>query len=498
MHPIFDVTTHIPNNTIIMTKYLFGCLLLLCGGNVFASAIPSELIFTVDQERYIKRYKEIAIREMERSGVPASIKLAQGILESDSGKSSLARAANNHFGIKCGSGWQGEEYYKKDDDYDENGQLIKSCFRQYRNPDASYVAHSEFLRDPAKSFRYGFLFRLEPTDYKAWAKGLRQAGYATNPRYPELLISIIERYNLNQYDTPGAVDPVDVEVPTNEMITGILRANDVSYFVSEAPISVAEVAKQVDLSARRLLEYNEGLSKDDQQVTPGDRVYLQKKRNSYRGKEVYHTVEAGETLYDIAQRYGLKLDKLAIRNRLQENDNPATGVKVKLRGSKIKDAPRLEGTPDPDAIINDIPTDTDGRIIIDEPTDEPNTGTIPTTTPTGNRPVVVPRPTTPDPTTGNPTTNPPSSPYPQGSGYPPTTTTPSTGTGTTVNPPVVQPPVNVPPTNPTTPQPEYHTVSAGETLYAISRKYGLTVDRLKQINQLTNNNISIGQLLKVK
>lgn len=472
-----------------MTKYLFGCLLLLFGGSVFASAIPSELIFTVDQERYIKRYKEIAIREMERSGVPASIKLAQGILESDSGKSSLARAANNHFGIKCGSGWQGEEYYKRDDDYDENGQLIKSCFRQYRNPDASYVAHSEFLRNPSKSFRYGFLFRLEPTDYKAWAKGLRQAGYATNPRYPELLISIIERYNLNQYDTPGAVDPVDVEVPTNEMITGILRANDVSYFVSEAPISVAEVAKQVDLSARRLLEYNEGLSKDNQQVTPGDRVYLQKKRNSYRGKEVYHTVEVGETLYDIAQRYGLKLDKLAKRNRLQDSDKPATGVKVKLRGSKIKDAPRLEGTPDPDAIINEIPTGTDGRIIVDEPTEEPNTGATTPTTPTGNRPVVVPRPTT------NPTPAPRPNPNP---GYPPRTTTPSTGTGTTVQPPVVQPPVNVPPTNPTTPQPQYHTVSAGETLYAISRKYGLTVDRLKQINQLSNNNIAIGQRLKVK
>jgi len=485
-----------------MTKYLFGCLLFLIGGSVFAAPVlPSELIFTADQERYIKRFKDIAIREMERSGVPASIKLAQGLLESDSGKSSLARSANNHFGIKCGSGWQGEEYYKKDDDYDDRGQLIKSCFRQYRNPDASYVAHSEFLRNPSKSFRYGFLFRLEPTDYKAWARGLRQAGYATNPRYPELLISLIERYNLNQYDAPGAVDPVDVEVPTNEMITGILRANDVSYFVSEAPISVAEIARQVDLSARRLLEYNEGLNKDDEKVTPGDRVYLQKKRNSYRGKEVYHTVEEGETLYDVAQRYGLKLDKLAKRNRLQEKDNPATGVKVKLRGSKLKDAPRLAGTTDPNATATDVPTDPNGQLILDGPDDEPDTGTTTTNPlPTGNRPVVLPRPTTPattTPNTGYPTTTPPPNPYPTPST--PTNTTPSGNPGTTGYPPVVTPPISAPQTNPaTTPQQEFHTVSAGETLYAISRKYSLTVDQLKQLNRLTNNNISIGQQLRVR
>jgi len=126
-----------------MFKPLLTCLVLLLFGNVLsAAAIPAEFVFTVNQERYIKRYKDIAIREMERSGVPASIKLAQGILESDSGNSSLARSANNHFGIKCGSQWKGEEYYKKDDDYNDQGQLIKSCFRKYRNPDASFVAHS--------------------------------------------------------------------------------------------------------------------------------------------------------------------------------------------------------------------------------------------------------------------------------------------------------------------------------------------------------------------
>ncbi|MEL7159464.1 MAG: glucosaminidase domain-containing protein, partial [Bacteroidota bacterium] len=250
-----------------MLKPLFSCLvLLLCANVLSAAALPEEFVFNEDQERYIRRYKDIAIREMERSGVPASIKLAQGILESDSGKSSLANSANNHFGIKCGSAWKGDEYYKKDDDYDQNGRLIKSCFRKYRNADASFVAHSEFLRDPKKSFRYGFLFRLDPTDYEGWAEGLRRAGYATNPRYPQLLIGIIERYNLQQYDAPGAVDPVEVEAPVDELITGILHTNDVSYFVSEAPMSVEEVARQVDLNVRRLLEYNEGLKNERQQV----------------------------------------------------------------------------------------------------------------------------------------------------------------------------------------------------------------------------------------
>lgn len=471
-----------------MLKHLFSGLLLLFAVNtISAAAIPADFVFTLDQERYIKRYKDIAIREMERSGVPASIKLAQGILESDSGKSRLASAANNHFGIKCGSQWKGEEYYKRDDDYDDNGQLIKSCFRKYRNPDASYVAHSEFLRDPSKSFRYGFLFRLDPTDYRGWAEGLRRAGYATNPRYPQLLISIIERYNLQQYDAPGAVDPVEVEAPTNELITGILQTNDVTYFVSEAPMSVEEVARQVDMSARRILEYNEGLSKQNQTVDASERVYLQKKRSSYRGREQYHTVEAGENLYDIAQRYGLRLDKLAKRNRLREQDDPGTGAKIKLRGGRVKEAPLLEGMSDPNAPIPGVPTNDKDEIDVIDPNEEPvTTPTYPTNPNT--QPPSVPRPGTvilPQPNTP-PTTNP----------NPPTTTPPTTNP-----PPVVRPPSTVPPT--TTPNPpastsQFHSVIKGQTLYGISRLYGLTVDQLKQLNGLTGNTISIGQQLRVK
>lgn len=459
-----------------MIKYLFTSLLIVCSFGVARSATPEELLCQLltssvdDQEDYIRRFKDVAMREMERSGVPASIKLAQGILESDSGKSKLARSANNHFGIKCGSNWNGDTYFKEDDDYDDRGQLIKSCFRQYRNADASFVAHSEFLRDPAKSFRYGFLFRLDPTDYKSWAEGLRRSGYATNPDYPKLLISIIERHNLNQYDQSSAIieTPEVVLKPVEELQRGILRTNDVTYFINDAPISVREIARQVDVSVNRLLDYNEGLRSESQNVNSGDRVYLQKKRNAYRGYEQYHVVEEGENLYDIAQRYALKLDKLAKRNRLREDSDPATGEKIKLRGGKVKELVRLEGELDPNAPVNGVPTGDDGRIIIDDP-------------------VTTPVPTTPRPATPTYPTNPP----------------------TTTNPPRPIPPVVLPPavTNPPGGQPttppagttgEYHTVAAGETLYAISRRYGLTVDGIKQLNGLTGNTISIGQRLRIR
>ncbi len=441
-----------------MPKTIIYMLFCWCLSSTLAQAAT---VSSQDQQLYIDRYAKIAMREMERSGVPASIKLAQGLLESDAGRSVLARSANNHFGIKCGRNWKGEEYFRKDDDYDSQGRLVKSCFRQYRNPEASFVAHSEFLRDPAKAFRYGFLFRLNPTDYKAWAKGLRKAGYATNPRYPELLISLIERYQLDQYDRPGAVDPVDVEGPVEEIVAGILRTNDVSYFVSEAPVSVNEVAEQMDLSVDRLIKYNEALKSNRSRVAGGERVYLQKKRRAYRGREAYHTVEAGEDLFDVAQRYGVRLKILARRNRLEQDADPAPGERIKLRGGKVKTAPRLErvgARPNPKS---NVPTTPNGEVEMDnsEETPGPQPGTVVTPRPTG--PTVKPNPSTSPTFTNPPTTAPPSETRPVSSA-------------------------------------EFHAVRAGETLYAISRKYGLTVEALKRLNKLSTNNISIGQQLRIR
>lgn len=154
-------------------------------------------------DNYIASYQFIAMSEMERTGIPASIKLAQGLLESDWGRSELSEFGNNHFGIKCGGSWAGKTYYKVDDDYDSDGQLTESCFRVFDSDEASYIAHSEFL---LSNRRYEFLFDYESTDYKSWAKGLRKAGYATDPSYPSKLIGIIKKYELHRFDTMGEED----------------------------------------------------------------------------------------------------------------------------------------------------------------------------------------------------------------------------------------------------------------------------------------------------
>lgn len=148
-------------------------------------------------DEYIGAFQYIAVSEMERTGIPASIKLAQGLLESSWGRSELSTEAHNHFGIKCGSSWEGDSFLKEDDDYDKNGKLKKSCFRVFESDEASYIAHSEFL---LSNNRYGFLFEYSETNHKAWAKGLRKAGYASDPAYPSKLIGIIKKYNLARFD----------------------------------------------------------------------------------------------------------------------------------------------------------------------------------------------------------------------------------------------------------------------------------------------------------
>lgn len=150
---------------------------------------------------YVDQYSTIAVQEMDRTGIPASITLAQGIIESRYGQSGLAKNSNNHFGIKCKGDWTGGKYYHKDDDY-VNGKLVKSCFRTYKDPAASYCDHSEFL---LVNQRYSSLFSLEKTDYKGWAKGLKKAGYATAKHYATMLINTIEKYELYQYDRGNPV-----------------------------------------------------------------------------------------------------------------------------------------------------------------------------------------------------------------------------------------------------------------------------------------------------
>ena len=164
---------------------------------------------------YVDVFVDIAISEMNRTGIPASIKLAQAILESNSGKSEMAMMANNHFGIKCGNDWRGASYYKIDDDRNKHGKLIESCFRVFKNAETSFIEHSNFLQNRGKASRYDFLFDYDPKDYKKWAKGLKKAGYATDPHYAQKLINLIEKYELHRYDNLGRSDRKHLATPSS-------------------------------------------------------------------------------------------------------------------------------------------------------------------------------------------------------------------------------------------------------------------------------------------
>lgn len=484
-------------------RSLFFILLFALSGQLLAQMSDTHL-------SYIERYRDIAVREMERAGIPASIKLAQGLLESNAGQSNLARRANNHFGMKCGSNWQGDTMYKEDDDYNESGQLIKSCFRAYRNGQASFVAHSEFLRDPRKAFRYGFLFRLEPTDYKAWAFGLKRAGYATSPTYPEKLISLIERYQLQSYDTQSVID---VDTPGEIVTSGILQNNDVRYVVVGEGESLDDIANKVAVNVNNLLNYNQHINRISIDLPVGDKVYLQRKRNGYRGKQKYHIVKPGETMFALSQQYAVRLVKLYTRNRLSEGEEPAVGEQIKLRGWKVREQPKLATeTPAPTQPSN-VP---DGpELEMEEPDDDEfiEDGFDDTPTQPSNPPSTTPtQPSSPPVGTGteqpgviiNPGSQPVNPPPGSGTLPPPVTTNPpsnppsTTPTTTPSTPPTTQPTTTPTPTPPANTGAVYHEVKSGDTLWNISRRYNTTVDAIKQLNNLTNNNISLGARLRVQ
>ncbi|MES2810143.1 MAG: glucosaminidase domain-containing protein [Bacteroidota bacterium] len=211
---------------------------------------------------YIERFKAIAIKEMNLYGIPASITLAQGLFESGYGNGDLAKIANNHFGIKCTTDWKGKSYYKDDDQ-------VNDCFRVYDNPEDSYRDHSEFL----KRKRYAPLFELEKNDYAGWAKGLKAAGYATNPKYPDLLIGVIERYQLYQYDQPEGEQ------------------------------------QKIKREDRVLTQINKNIARETKdslvQATPTDRLY---------------TIKTGDTLYNVSKRFGLTVDELKALNNMADNN----------------------------------------------------------------------------------------------------------------------------------------------------------------------------------
>jgi LysM repeat protein len=300
--------------------------------------IPAAILGQNKQTRadYINKYKDIAIYQMRTQGVPASIILAQGLLESDNGNSSLAVKANNHFGIKCHT-WTGPKMYMDDDAKGE-------CFRKYSNPEKSYRDHSDFLRGAR---RYAPLFDLESTDYKGWAYGLKRAGYATNPQYAERLIKIIEENNLYIYDrgvsvevespTKGMGDLVDIDhfiIDLNKHHKVYTR-NRIKYIIVKKGDDYASLNKELQLLPWQLARYNELSS--DSALKDGQEIYIQPKRNQAEINHKVHVVEKGETMYSISQLYGIKLNKLYRKNRMKVGDPVEVGQVVQLRKRKPKD-----------------------------------------------------------------------------------------------------------------------------------------------------------------
>jgi hypothetical protein len=364
----------------MMKTLLLGCCLLLSVG---AMAQREKT------EAYVRQYKELAMREMQRSGVPAAITLAQGILESQSGESDLAKASNNHFGIKCKTEWTGARTYHDDD---ERGE----CFRVYPTVDESYRDHSDFLRTRP---HYAFLFKLDPTDYEGWATGLKKAGYATSPTYPQKLIKVIHDYNLQEYtllalsqpttpspektsttsvkteaannQTIAAELPVQTSVPAITMPAektpapqpvqegntaatvaetgattvstpvknypaGVFTINHSKVIYANAGTSLLALAMQYDVALARLIEFNDLA---EMEVLDTDRlIFLEKKMK--KGVSDFHVVQSGETLHDICQLEGIRLDSLLEYNRLEKKSVLTPGDKLWLKPMTVVPAPK--------------------------------------------------------------------------------------------------------------------------------------------------------------
>ena len=277
---------------------------------------------------YVENYKDMAVDQMHRYHIPASITLAQGICESGAGQSRLAREGHNHFGIKVGTNWTGPYMIVADDRPDDR-------FRVYRTDDESFEDHSKFLRN---NQRYRSLFELKETDYKGWAHGLKRCGYATNPNYAPMLIGIIERYNLSQFDSyfsgryHSRTKPVQVRTESTFFSEHIVyKVNKCYLIVANSADTWERVAQETGVSVRKLRRYNE--RPKSYRLQSGDIVYLTKKRTKGdKSLELTpHRVQPGESMYDIAQRYGIRLKHLYTLNALSPDYMPQVGDLIWLR-----------------------------------------------------------------------------------------------------------------------------------------------------------------------
>ncbi len=422
------------------------------------------------RDQYIKQYQNLAIREMHRAGVPASITMAQGILESSDGNSRLARLANNHFGIKCKSTWTGKTIQADDDAPDE-------CFRAYETADDSYKDHSDFLRN---NWRYHELFDLDITNYRGWAKGLRKAGYATNQSYHTIIINLIEKHELYK---------LDIMSPEPLMSKPVVLQNEVPIVYAEKDETLETIATENELSNRQIYKYND--LPEGAEISEGDIVYLKPKRR--RGSEKYHTVKPNENMYQISQQYGIKLKHLYRRNRLEMGEEPLEGTQLYMRGKRSKQ--------------DTVPTKPTEQVVAEKTFVNPHSQPIEKAPPIEKEDIVLP-------------------PYhvvekgdniyriaekyhvfeedilkwnkinalqlTLGQKIYLTEETAQKALGNKTVKPIIK---EVEETKSS--QPTYHIVTKGETVYRITQKYGITAEQLTEWNKLVGNQINIGQKLRV-
>ena len=275
---------------------------------------------------YIRKYAPLAVEQMKKYKIPASITLAQGLLESGAGQSTLAKRSNNHFGIKCHNTWRGRKVYYDDDARGE-------CFRAYRKVEDSYEDHSKFL---ASGARYAFLFKLKQTDYKGWARGLKKAGYATDRSYANRLITIIEDYDLYKYDSKGMSkrearrwEKLIKKKPWLVNPHPVYIANGLAYVVAREGDNFRLLGGEFDISWKKLVKYND-LHKD-YTLEPGDIIYLKKKNKKAMKPHKEYIVRDGDSMHSISQMYGIRLKDLYKMNKKDGDYIPEVGDRLKLR-----------------------------------------------------------------------------------------------------------------------------------------------------------------------
>jgi LysM repeat protein len=462
---------------IIIAYYLVSDLV------AFAQPVPTtEFPFKMTVEQYVEKYSPIAVEEMHRSRIPASITLAQGLLESGNGNSRLALVANNHFGIKCKKDWTGESILEDDDEAQE-------CFRKYPAPIDSYRDHSDFLM---KNKRYAFLFDLEPTDYKSWAEGLKTAGYATNPRYPQLLTNLIEKHSLHRFDgilpTSGEVAVIKEEQKVLVAEHRKITVNGIPGLVARSDDSYASIALENGMRVWQIYKYND--LRKDANIKAGDTIYIKPK--NYRGSVAFYTVARGDDMHIISQRFGIKLSKLYSRNKMKEGQEPEVGEQLYLSGTRhTPPALRKVSVEKIDSTYN--------TIIYDDP--KKNVATIKPVMPEDEFKINIPD--NKNDMAFFHTVQPGETLFGIAKKYNVTiegikelnslqTNEIGPGTKLIINP--NQQPISE---NEEAVVPGYHIVKQGETLYSISRRYGTTVLELKALNELTSDTLEVGDELVI-